>query len=259
MLRKIIKPKFLYDLERLGSNNDGGYLVEKGSLENSLYLLSFGIGHNWKFEKDFYERTKIPIYCYDKTISYSSIKKFSLKKFVSYLFRIFKPKYFLKKGFFKEMIENIFLFYDYKKFFKGNIKHIEKNIGLGKDSLYLNNIFNELDIEKCFIKIDIEGSEYRILNELIEYQDKISGLIIEFHDVDLHLESIYNFIEKIKLDLVHVHPQNPAPVINNIPSQLEITFSDSPKKIPGKITFPHKLDHPANPNFKDIELKFKEY
>ena len=44
MLRKIIKPKFLYDLERLGGNNDGGYLVEKGSLENSLYLLSFGIG-----------------------------------------------------------------------------------------------------------------------------------------------------------------------------------------------------------------------
>ena len=114
---------------------------------------------------------------------------------------------------------------------------------------YNLNMSNILNIEKCFIKIDIEGSEYRILNELIEYQNKLSGLIIEFHDVDLHLETIYNFIEKIELDLVHVHPQNPAPVINNIPSQLEITFSNSPKKISGKITLPHKLDHPAKPRW----------
>jgi len=38
--------------------------------------------------------------------------------------------------------------------------------------------------------MDIEGGEYRILDNLIKHQDKICGIVIEFHDIDLHLEKI---------------------------------------------------------------------
>ena len=56
-----------------------------------------------------------------------------------------------------------------------------------------------------FIKMDIEGSEYRLLDDILKYASDISGLVIEFHDVDLHQERILNFIQKLPLTLVHIH------------------------------------------------------
>ena len=40
--------------------------------------------------------------------------------------------------------------------------------------------------DKILLKIDIEGSEYRILEDIISIKDSLNALIIEFHDIDLH-------------------------------------------------------------------------
>ena len=53
-----LKPKFVYDLVRIGSLNDGGYLVEKNSFMNANCLISFGISTNWDFEKQFLSNRK---------------------------------------------------------------------------------------------------------------------------------------------------------------------------------------------------------
>ena len=77
----------------------------------------------------------------------------------------------------------------------------------------LNSIlidYKNLIHKPLFLKIDIEGSEYRILDDLIRYQDKITGLVIEFHNIDLHIEKILNFLKNFKLNLVHIHGQNPG-------------------------------------------------
>ena len=58
----------------------------------------------------------------------------------------------------------------------------------------MTSIFERIKSNKIFLKIDIEGSEYRILDDLIRYQDLIKGLVIEFHNIDLHMEKILNFI-----------------------------------------------------------------
>ena len=63
----------------------------------------------------------------------------------------------------------------------------------------ISDIFNSLDFnhsgetKPVFFKIDIEGSEYRILDDLINYQKVIEGLVVEFHNVDLHLEKISKY------------------------------------------------------------------
>ena len=65
---------------------------------------------------------------------------------------------------------------------------------------------NNKNIEKpLLLKIDIEGSEYRLLDEIISNQNFLSGLIIEFHDVDLNLNKINEFIENFSLSLSHIH------------------------------------------------------
>ena len=54
---KILKPKYNYDLIRIGRDNDGGYLVEKKSLENTQSLISLGISNDWSFEESFLNKS----------------------------------------------------------------------------------------------------------------------------------------------------------------------------------------------------------
>ena len=67
-LDNIFKPKFYYDLRRIGSNHDGGYLIENSSLENAEFLISFGISTNWDFEKDFIKYKNINFLAFDGSI-----------------------------------------------------------------------------------------------------------------------------------------------------------------------------------------------
>ena len=89
----------------------------------------------------------------------------------------------------------------------------------------------------CFIKIDIETSEYRILDELIENQEKFTGIAIEFHDVDLHLDKILKFITSLNMTLVHIHPMNQALTVNGMPIQIELSFAKNPKKLVRPLKF----------------------
>ena len=42
-LPKSFKPKYNFDLIRLGRNNDGGYLVGENTIKNTENLISIGI------------------------------------------------------------------------------------------------------------------------------------------------------------------------------------------------------------------------
>jgi hypothetical protein len=238
MLPKELKPKHCYNLVRLGKNNDGGYLVEKDSLLNSESLISFGINLDWSFEKDFFKLKERPIHCYDHTIKYSFYSISGLK----------------------EIFSNIKLYKDYKKFFSGKVVHFESAIGLGKNLVDMSTVFNRVNCNKIFLKIDIEGSEYRVLDDLIRYQDKITGLVIEFHNIDLHIQKILNFLKNFKLNLVHIHGQNPGGEDyldgNGDPTQIELTFSSYSQYISNNPCIPSLLDQPSDPRYRDINLKF---
>ena len=72
---------------------------------------------------------------------------------------------------------------------------------------------------------------------------KIEGLAIEFHDVDINVEKVLNFIDKFDLKLVHIHANNwSTHGLNNIPSSIELSFSKKPILLNNEITFPHILD-----------------
>jgi len=250
MLPLTFKPKALFDLLRIGKSNDGGYLVCKKAVNQSEFLVSFGISNDFSFEKHFVQLNKIPVHAYDPSISL----KFFIKQI---LFNLFRLNF---KNFIKE-ITNTFKFYN---FFNNRDNLIFYNqIGVGGNRIWKNIKFQEI-ISKTnfnkniFIKIDIEGSEYRVLDELIEYQDHIEGLVIEFHQVDLNIDRINNFIKTTDLCLIHIHPNNYADLgLNNIPTSLEISFSRSPIKISEQVNLPNQLDQPNNPEMSDINLDFK--
>lgn len=240
----MLKPKKKFKLNRLGGSNDGGYLVGENSLKKAKTLISFGIDDNWQFEKDF--KTKnidCEIKCYDN----KPILKFLIKKLIIEL--IFLP--YRRRFYFIKYFNNIIDFLRIRK----KINFYQKKIFYNDLNEILKNTISNNNI---FLKIDIEGSEYRILDEIIKNQEKIIGIVIEFHDFDYHKNIIYDFCKKLNLDLTHIHPNNFAPKDKyGDPTVIELTFEREPIIIGDNPTFPNELDMKNNSSEKDINLFFK--
>ncbi len=251
MLPLKLKPQKLFKLKRIGKDNDGGYLVCEQSLEQSKVLLSFGISDDFSFEEKFTKFNNSKVYAFDPTSTNFFLIKSIIKQILKFQFICFYKKTlnFLK-----------FIF-----FFKqqGNTL-IKKKIGKGGSLRFESITFKEVlrvcnEKSDIFLKIDIEGSEYRILNEIIENSEILTGLAIEFHDSDINIDKILYFVNNLRLKLVHIHPNNFSEIgINNIPSTLELSFSKNPKVKDEDVNFPHILDQKNDPNTDEIKLIFDE-
>ena len=250
MLPIKLKPKYKYDLLRIGSHSDGGYLVERNSYQKTKFLIGLGINDDWSFEEKFSK----PYIGIDNQISL----KFLIKQSISYLPQLFSNDGFMRliKSFF-----NILYFFKIKNNFK---KAYVSNFSSDNGSLIsLSEIIdiycNKDDYGYIFLKMDIEGSEYRILDDIIKYQDIFSSIIIEFHNIDLNMDRIINFIDVLKMDLVHIHPNNFGGVDkNNNPLVIEITFAKNPSYISEEVILPNPFDSPNNNKSEDIKLKFQK-
>lgn len=248
MLPLSFKPKYNCELMRIGSKNDGGYLVEKQSFIKSKFLIGVGINDDWKFEKEF----KKPFIGIDDQISY----KFLVKKIFLNFFSFFSL------SFSNRIIQSIKKLFDFHNLRQNFIRSILSNYHDPKKGVVsLEGILNDRslnnDLNDIFLKIDIEGSEYRILSDILKLQNNFSGIVIEFHDIDIHQKTIEKFISEIDLDLVHIHSNNFAGIDKKgDPLVIELTFSKHSKKINNNIELPNKLDTPNNINKKEINLKF---
>ena len=253
MLPKQFKPNHLYELIRLGRNNDGGYVAGKNSVINSSALISFGINDDCSFEKDFKNLRNINVFCFD----YDAGASFWFKKFRRALRKSLKGEIKLLKDFFINIFNYSFFFNRSGSFF------LKKRIVGKKDNYLLSGEININKIiknnnfkKKLFLKVDIEGSEYEILEDIISFSSYINGLVIEFHDVDLNLNKIINFINSIDLELIHIHPNNAINYRNNIPPCLEFSFERNPIIVSNDVHFPHNLDQKNDKRNDDLKLNF---
>tara|TARA_B100001964_G_C14227062_1_gene598172 strand:+ start:268 stop:1005 length:738 start_codon:yes stop_codon:yes gene_type:complete len=240
---RIFKPRRNYLLKRIGKENDGGYLINPNAILKSDYLLSIGIFDDWSFEKNFNKYNKnAKIFCYDDIISFNFIFTRSIKKIILDLIK-------LK---FKNIFKNLYTIVDYI-FINNKIKFYKKKITTGD----IHEIIKNLD--KVFLKVDIEGSEYNILEDILKVQNKISALIIEFHNINKYRTVIENFIQRLELDLTHIHPNNYGKLDkNNDPIIIELSFEKHPKIIGGEVKLPNILDKKNNPKKNDIFIKFND-
>ena len=235
------------DLVRVGRDYDGGYLVSQADIFKSDILLGLGINNDWSFETDFLAFNNVPVVAYDASVNE---RKF-LKRFVQYLPRINR---------WKTIWSRYKTYRSYRDFFvTGPNTHIQKFVGLNsKNSTYctLEDILEETASNDIFLKIDIEGSEYRLLTTLVDYASRITELVIELHDCDLHLIKIEHFIKNFDIRLVHVHANNFGPIRldDELPVTLELTFSRYSER-GDEIDLPHRFDMPNNRFADEIKLK----
>jgi FkbM family methyltransferase len=252
-----LHPVACESLARVGNANDGGYVVPLVAVKAAHALLSFGLSHDWTFERDFkkYNPTAT-VHCYDHTVSLWSAFQYSIGQLLRSTL-LFSPS----------ALRKALTWLDYASFFRTEATHFKQRIWRdhASNSATIDDAFNRLPVEcPVFVKMDIEGSEYHVLDDLLRHSNHIVAMAIEFHDLDAVSGLFNSFIEKIKRDfyIVHIHGNNLGGMTSfNFPNAPEITFlskrfftsapppSDLKYPVPG-------LDRPNHPRFPDFTFEF---
>lgn len=217
----IFRPFRCEDLIRLGRDNDGGYLVNREDVIKTSKLMSFGIGDDCSFEEDFIKINHCPVDAYDGTLTAEQERSMR------------------------------------SRFFQPPNRLTVKNIGNKEDQASVK----EMSFDKVFLKCDIEDSEYHILDDIIRISHQLTGLIIEFHQIQepSRFNALTNFIGKVKLDLVHTHINNWAYMISGstyIPDVIELTFTSSSNVSWEPVQLPHAFDMPNCADRDEFAIRF---
>jgi hypothetical protein len=252
-----LRPVACEPLARLGGKNDGGYVVPLDAVEAAKALLSFGLSHNWTFERDFKRRNPAAlVHCYDHTVSLLTALAYAAGQLLRAIVR-------LDAG----HLRKAFTWVDYLHFFRADRVHFKQRLWRDRqgNSVTVDDAFDRLPKgTPTFVKMDIEGSEYRVLDDLLRHAPDIVALAIEFHDVDIATGLFSSFVERIKRDfhIVHIHGNNLGGVAPfHFPIAPEITFlnkrffNSAPR--PSERTYPDpELDCPNHPGFPDFVFEF---
>lgn len=195
------------NLRRLGSPNDGGYVVPIEALERASILLSFGLSVDWSFERDALAlNPRLTLHAYDHTVGPGLFAKAAILGALAVPLRIlsFRPRRVAKS------LRKVRRSLDYFRFFKGPSRHFAERVWFNsdRDSADIDTIIARTGAtaaHSIFAKIDIEGSEYRILPYIAERAQLFSGLAIEFHDTDICAATFDAQIALLRRDFVIVH------------------------------------------------------
>ena len=252
-----LRPMEILGMKRIGSPNDGGYVVPLAAIFQADGLLSLGVSDDWSFDKEFKEiNPATVIHAYDHTISsgvfFSRFLK-SLLKFLLASSTLANTKHALET------------FLAYPQFFNGTIAHhFREAIGSKKNAnaTDVKKAISRLGKEKLFIKCDIEGSEYEIIEDVLEFQSRIVCLTIEFHHLGTRREEFMNAIRKLQsfLTIVHVHGNNWGSLTSDgFPEVIELTMVRSDIFL--QYQAPHSnsasvFDAPNNPLEREYRLNW---
>jgi hypothetical protein len=222
---KIWQPWSCPDLIRLGKDNDGGYLVSQNDIMSTQRLVSFGIGCDWIFEQQFTDLAQCPLNAFDERIP--------------------------------DQCEQ-----GLRDFFNCDRKVFKETRIVGSDKLFGTTVAQTCQGQDIFLKCDIEGGEYEILNDLLAMGDIWTGMVIEIHDIDdwNKYNLITGFLSKISLKLLHIHANNWSywktdPVYT--PTVFELTLGRGKDCVyDPNLSLPQLLDQPNNVGDSDFSIRF---
>ena len=253
-----LRPIACGEMVRLGSPNDGGYVVPLDAIRQAGALVSFGLRFDWNFERDFHRlNPDAPIHCYDHTVSARGALFFSATESLRFLTSL-RPR----------ALRSAMTWLDYRRFFRGDVTHFQQRIWRDRN----NNSATVSDAlarvagrGPVFLKIDIEGSEYRIMDDVLENANAVGAIAIEFHDLDVYPERFNETVAAMSRDfhVVHVHANNYADLSPfGFPGAIELTFinkrmvTHEPVIAAQRYPVPG-LDQPNDPASPDYEFHFR--
>lgn len=251
-----IRPTNYPCMIRIGSNNDGGYVIPELSDFPLSNLFSFGFGYNADFELEALSNIKVKfVYLYD----YSITSMFSTL--------IIDLKHFLKNYFRSYSFGSIGNYFKFSRTFL--IVKLHRNIHYrpykltkisGKENeIDIKYLGKEIGFSESIIKMDVEGSEFDVLNvENFKYIESAQIIIVEFHDCvrrELAFYHILNLFES-KFYIVNTHINNFGKISQDgIPDVIELTFLNrkfAPANLKLVKKIPNDLDRPSDTTKAEI-------
>ncbi len=213
------------DKRRVGRSGDGGYFIRQSDILNCDAIYSFGVCDDWSFEEDLLALNKVPLRCFDYSVS---LKVFFTNALVQ-TYRFLRGK--IPAWYFRRVLHTPFSYYNFFIASRGQRIHYQKRLHQYRDlpfDITADEVFQNAGFTNIFLKIDIEGSEYHILSQVLSHANKIRSIVIEFHDIHTfedvfikHIHALNNYYK-----IVHIHANNNRPVMKNgLPDGLEITFT----------------------------------
>ena len=257
-----LKPFKVKKLIRLGRNYDGGYLLCNETLQNCENLITLGVGDDISFEIDFEKkRNSRSIRMYDYTVNNFL--------FIKIIFKYFRRLITLRTKLdnFNNSIKNYLNFFRFVR--KENVLleklRIVKKVKLPYD-ITLNNILKKTNNKKNLLKIDIEGSEYKVIDHIIKNHLKVKMLVIEFHWINKNKNLFIKSVKKLKkkFDIIHIHVNNYKSMksSDDFFDVIEITFvhkNANKYRKNFRESFPIKnLDFECFPHHEKIFFSFKK-
>jgi hypothetical protein len=248
-------------LARVGGLGDGGYVIPAQDKYGVEALLSVGISDDWSFERQIAKHSpQCAIYGYDRTSGSVVFAYYFLREILSK--RKIDEKLKLLKKWMLLTFTFAFFWNRRHKFYRKWIVLEEKN----EKEVSITEAFNRIPADKKVgIKIDIEGNEYEIGNQLVDQIKKRSSsvifIIIEFHDVSENRDRFLSLTKDIQsmFSIAHIHANNYGGVgPDGFPEVIEITFSSSLTLSESKrLAVPNgSFDKPCNPLLDDLDLLF---
>jgi len=178
-------PVAVPDLVRLGQNMDGGYIVTRSAMNHAQALLGFGLGEDFSFEQDWrVHKPADPIHVYDASVSRDRLA-------VRYNTSV--------RG-------HLNLQQMYDEFFQSTVQHLPEYISADNFAQALERT----GVDQVFIKMDIEGSEYSLIDLIAQHHDRIAGIAMEWHHCADRSGKWADAVAKWQehYAIVHVHGNN---------------------------------------------------
>ena len=221
-----LNPIVVDDLIRCGSEMDGGYVVSSSILARADALISFGLSDNWSFEMDLARHAPdITIHAYDHSIS---------ERQFYYSFRNTAIKFVIGRCRWDDIKHDWKTFYGYRTFFRSQATHFGERVFSRIDSIMYSDVTIETvmnrvgDKGNIVLKMDIEGDEYRVIDDILRYIDRIDVMIIEWHNTDVFRDAFLRKTVEIQrcYEIIHLHGNNfGGRADDGLPEVLEITFA----------------------------------
>lgn len=222
---------------RLGKDHDGGYVVPVEAVEASDALIGYGIADDISFEREFSQRFDKPSFGFDCGVQ-------NIETGDS------------RCHFFSECI--------------GTSKYLFSNqVSSGHISTFSNQLQRMgLIGKKIFVKMDIEGAEFDVIDDILSHVKNITGIVLEIHISNRNPKRALETLSSINdhFILVHLHGNNFSNSYfktryssHSIPEVFELTYINknllSSYKISKNQKHPHPIDQRDCINIPECEFE----
>jgi hypothetical protein len=248
--RRLLRPVVCESLQRVGGAHDGGYVVPVDAIQRASVLLSFGLATNWTFERAAATlNPQLRIEAYDPSVTKGTFVSLGLRAAVSVPLRLIA----LSPRGARSSARKTALSIDYFRFFSGNRRHHQQRVWYNTDdgSADIAKVIDGTGMTtplSIFAKIDIEGTEYRIIPAIRERAALFTALVIEFHDIDICADLFNLQMESLReeFEVVHVHGNNHGDlnIDHTFPLSLEVTFLNKRMMLGPRVPYDGPLPRP---------------